>query len=292
MVGSATEAMSPAGPPAPTIARWISADGRVRDPRADGWALKTTALPAEMIEIALLMTVAAGLVTGEIEPTTPNGANSVIVMPPAPETAWTSRSSGPGVFVEQRRFLVVLSSTRPRPVSSTASRASASACSSVAAPDRLDDHLAPVQVQARPRNAAALAAATASSSVAKTPSPSRPAAGASSSARTAAWRASWGPGSPTRRRTRSMMSVISRSSMALLAVDLGAAELPRVHDRHDHGVARAVPRDLGLARGAAATRTARPRRRRRPPCPRPPRSRRWACCPRRAAARRAAATPP
>ncbi len=66
--------------------------------RADGCALNTTALPAEMIEMALLMTVAAGFVTGEIEPTTPNGANSVIVIPPAPDTASTSRSSGPGVL--------------------------------------------------------------------------------------------------------------------------------------------------------------------------------------------------
>ncbi len=64
MVGSATEVMKFAGPPAPTIARWTMRTVAFDTRRADGWALKTTALPAEMIEIALLMTVAAGLVTG------------------------------------------------------------------------------------------------------------------------------------------------------------------------------------------------------------------------------------
>ena len=87
------------GPPAAMIARLTRRTAALDVRRADGCGLNTTALPADTIEIALLMIVAAGLVTGVIAPTTPNGANSVIIMPLVPDTAWTSRSSGPGVFV-------------------------------------------------------------------------------------------------------------------------------------------------------------------------------------------------
>ena len=72
--------------------RIVSAEQRL----ADGWALKTTALPAETMLIVLLMMVEVGLVTGVIAATTPNGANSVTIIPASPVTASTSRSSGPG----------------------------------------------------------------------------------------------------------------------------------------------------------------------------------------------------
>ncbi len=85
--------------------------------------MKTTALPAETMAMVLLMIVAVGLVVGVIAATTPKGANSVTVMPSSPVTARGSRSSGPSVFSVTSRFLRVLSSARPRPVSSCAARA-------------------------------------------------------------------------------------------------------------------------------------------------------------------------
>ena len=89
--------------------------------------LNTTAFPADRMLIVLLMTVEVGLVTGVIAPITPNGANSVTIMPRLPVTASTSRSSGPAVFIVTRRFLTTLSSYRPRWVSWWAMRASCSA---------------------------------------------------------------------------------------------------------------------------------------------------------------------
>ena len=105
------------------MSRTVSAEQR----RALGWALKTTALPAETMLIVLLMIVEVGFVTGVIAATTPNGANSVTIIPASPVTAWTSRSSGPGALEATRRFLTTLSSTRPRCVSWWAIRASCSA---------------------------------------------------------------------------------------------------------------------------------------------------------------------
>ena len=70
-VGSFTVVISVAGPPACAIAslrmRIASCEARF----AAGCGLKTTALPAAIILIALLMTVEVGLVEGVIEPITP-----------------------------------------------------------------------------------------------------------------------------------------------------------------------------------------------------------------------------
>ena len=114
----------------------FSADTRL----AFGCTLNTTALPAETIAIVLLMIVEVGFVVGVIAATTPNGANSVTIMPSSPVTASSSRSSGPGVFVVTSRFFTILSVTRPRPVSATAISASCSACSSMVA--RIDATIA------------------------------------------------------------------------------------------------------------------------------------------------------
>ena len=77
---------------------------------AEGCALNTTALPALTMLMVLLMIVEVGLVTGVMAPTMPKGAHSVTVMPLSPDTAWTSRSSGPGALVATSRFLTTLSS--------------------------------------------------------------------------------------------------------------------------------------------------------------------------------------
>ena len=88
MVGSSMPVTTLGGPPAPTIARLIEGDGR----HAAAWstrgaALKTTVLPAAIMPIALQMIVEAGLVTGVMAPMTPNGADSVSVIPWSPVTA-------------------------------------------------------------------------------------------------------------------------------------------------------------------------------------------------------------
>ncbi len=126
MVGVAAADTRFRGPPAPTIARLMSRIVSAEHRFALGWALKTTALPAETMLIVLLMIVEVGLVTGVIAATTPNGANSVTIMPASPVVAWTSRSSGPGALEATSRFLTILSSTRPRWVSWWAIRASCS----------------------------------------------------------------------------------------------------------------------------------------------------------------------
>src|SRR5450759_3618689 len=258
MVGAATAATRFGGPPAATMARLIRRIVSAEQRFALGWALKTTAFPAETMLIVLLMIVEVGFVTGVIAATTPNGANSVTIIPASPVTAWTSRSSGPGALDATRRFLTTLSSTRPMWVSWWAIRASCSAWSSM---DRRTASMMTLR-SARPcapkaRNAC-VAAATASSIVAWMPSPSSAAAAADSSAsarRPAPGRSP--PADATRRRTRSMISWISRPSSSLiacrplLAVDLRPAGLPRIDDRHDHDVARPVLRHLRLAGGAA-----------------------------------------
>ena len=102
------------GPPAATIARLISRMVSAELRFALGCALNTTALPADTMLIVLLITVEVGLVTGAMAATTPNGANSVTIIPRLPVTASTSRSSGPAAFIVTRRFLTTLSSYRPR----------------------------------------------------------------------------------------------------------------------------------------------------------------------------------
>ena len=92
------------------MARLMSRMVSAEQARALGWALKTTALPAETMLMVLLMIVEVGLVTGVMAPTTPKGAHSMTIMPASPLTAWTSRSSGPGALVVTRRFLRTLSS--------------------------------------------------------------------------------------------------------------------------------------------------------------------------------------
>ncbi len=48
---------------------------------ADGCALNTTAFPAEIMPMPLLMIVSDGFVDGVIEPMTPYGAGSVSIRP-------------------------------------------------------------------------------------------------------------------------------------------------------------------------------------------------------------------
>ena len=60
-----------AGPPASTIAWLSSCTVRFEQALAPGWALKTTALPAATMLMALQITLEVGLVLGVIEPITP-----------------------------------------------------------------------------------------------------------------------------------------------------------------------------------------------------------------------------
>ncbi len=71
MVGLATQVSRSAGPPAAMIARLRICTVRFDAPLALGWALKTTALPAAIMLMALQMTVLVGLVLGVSEPMTP-----------------------------------------------------------------------------------------------------------------------------------------------------------------------------------------------------------------------------
>ncbi len=119
-VGSAIAVMRSGGPPADMIARLRTWMFSTETSLALGCTLNVTAFPAEMMAIALLITVEVGFVVGEIEPITPYGANSVTIIPESPVTACGSRSSGPGVRIVTSRFLRILSSARPRPVSSRA----------------------------------------------------------------------------------------------------------------------------------------------------------------------------
>ena len=172
IVGLATPVTRFGGPPAATIARLMRRIVSAEQRRALGWALKTTALPAETMLIVLLMIVEVGFVTGVIEATTPNGANSVTIIPASPETAWTSRSSGPGAFEATRRFLTTLSSSRPMWVSWWAIRASCSAWSSIVRRTASMMTLRLARPWAPKARNACVAAATASSIVAWMPSPS------------------------------------------------------------------------------------------------------------------------
>ena len=79
--------------------------------------------------MALLITVAVGLVDGVTEAITPQGAFSIRVRPMSPEMAMGERHSVPGVRSQTRIFLAILSLTRPMPVSLWAISANALAFS-------------------------------------------------------------------------------------------------------------------------------------------------------------------
>src|SRR6266568_1962075 len=259
MVGSGVAVTRTRRPPAATIARLISRMFTAATPFALGCTLNTSELPADTMEMVLLITVEVGLVVGVIAATTPKGANSVTTMPWSPVAASSSRSSGPGVLSVTRRFLTSLSPTRPSPVSARAISASRSAFSSMAC--RIEAMMAfrPSSPIRRYSWNARDAAATASSIVGKIPSPSsvRSASASDSAARRP--EPASGPAWPSRRRTRSMISWTSCSDSVFMAhrsprslvEPLLALDLPGVHDGHDHGVARPVPGGFGLPCGAA-----------------------------------------
>src|SRR5665811_2271044 len=77
-VGSAIAVMRSGGPPAVMMARLRTWMFSTETSLAFGCTLNVTALPAEIIAIELLINVDVGFVTGEIEPITPYGANSLI----------------------------------------------------------------------------------------------------------------------------------------------------------------------------------------------------------------------
>ena len=131
MVGSPMHVTRFAGPPAEMTASFSIAIVRIETLLAAGCALKTTALPAASIPIALQMMVEVGLVLGVMAAITPNGAGSVNVKPRSPLHARGSSASTPGVLFATSRFLTSLSSQRPRPVSEAAIRASCSASASI-----------------------------------------------------------------------------------------------------------------------------------------------------------------
>ncbi|EJK89956.1 hypothetical protein UUU_30760 [Klebsiella pneumoniae subsp. pneumoniae DSM 30104 = JCM 1662 = NBRC 14940] len=125
--GFATVTSRLAGPPAATTA-WLSRVIALCETFfAAGWGAKTTLLPAAIRLMALLITVAAGLVDGVTEATTPQGAFSISVRPLSPVSTCGVRHSTPGVPRACATFLANLSSTRPMPVSVTASSASSRA---------------------------------------------------------------------------------------------------------------------------------------------------------------------
>ncbi|CAM5340346.1 hypothetical protein SCHAM137S_02299 [Streptomyces chartreusis] len=104
---------------------------------AEGWKAKTTGLRVFRAINALKIVVEVGLVTGVIAHTTPTGS-AISTM-----SSMSSRAITPTVFIlpmlcvtcsHANMFLAALSSNSPRPVSSTASRAS-SVCRSSAATD-------------------------------------------------------------------------------------------------------------------------------------------------------------
>ena len=148
------------------MALFSSATVSIEQRFASGCTQKTTLLPAASMPIALQMMVEVGLVDGVMAPMTPNGAGSMSVSPWSPVTALGSRSSRPGVFSVTRRFLTTLSSNRPRPVSSCADFASASAFASIVS--RMAARMAARCLRGRAANTgwAALAARAASSTVA------------------------------------------------------------------------------------------------------------------------------
>ncbi|CAM5639532.1 hypothetical protein SAURM35S_09794 [Streptomyces aurantiogriseus] len=102
---------------------------------AEGWKAKTIGLRVFSAMRALKIVVEVGLVTGVIAHTTPTGSATSIT------SSMSSRATTPTVFIfpmlcvtcsHANMFFAALSSKTPRPVSSTASRAS-SVCRSRAA---------------------------------------------------------------------------------------------------------------------------------------------------------------
>ena len=71
IVGSAVQQMRLAGPPARTAASFIADTAKALTRLALGWALNTTAFPAESMPMPLQMMVSVGLVVGVIAPMTP-----------------------------------------------------------------------------------------------------------------------------------------------------------------------------------------------------------------------------
>ena len=124
MVGSVIQQRRFAGAPSATSKRFMRSIAKAVVCLADGCALKTTALPPEIMPIPLLMTDSEGLVEGVMAPITPHGASSSRQSPCWPETASARRISGPGVLLMTSRFFLTLSSKRPIPVSWTAKVAS------------------------------------------------------------------------------------------------------------------------------------------------------------------------
>ena len=103
-VGSLTVVINAAGPPADTMASTIRRMASCEACLAAGWGLKTTALPAAIMLMELLMTVEVGLVDGVIEPMTPKGACSMSIMPLSPVSQRVCKSSMPGVRRLTSRF--------------------------------------------------------------------------------------------------------------------------------------------------------------------------------------------
>src|SRR5437773_5490235 len=97
MLGSATVVTMLRGPPAATTASLISVTARCDTPLAAGFGANTTVLPAAIMLMALLMTVAAGLVEGVTDAITPQAAFSIKVNPRSPASAVGARHSTPGV---------------------------------------------------------------------------------------------------------------------------------------------------------------------------------------------------
>ena len=108
------------GPPASIDASFTSLTANLEHSLAPGCGANTTVFPAAIIPIELQKTVAVGFVDGVIAAITPNGPCSTKVNPPSPLQAVVVKSSVPGVFSATNKCFVILSSTLPIPVSSTA----------------------------------------------------------------------------------------------------------------------------------------------------------------------------
>ncbi len=121
-------------PAAMAASRTIRADSALHR-WAEGWKAKTTGLRVLSAIRALKMVVEVGLVTGVTAASTPTGS-AISTM-----SSMSSRAMTPTVFIrpmlwvtcsQANMFFAALSSNTPRPVSSTASRASAVCWSSAA----------------------------------------------------------------------------------------------------------------------------------------------------------------
>ena len=111
MVGTATPVTRSGGPPAPTMARLMSRIVSAEQALAMGWALKTTALPGRDDADGVVDDGRGGVGDradgADHAEGRPLGDHHAVV---AADTAWTSRSSGPGALVVTSRFLMTLSS--------------------------------------------------------------------------------------------------------------------------------------------------------------------------------------